>query len=58
MSNGGKGMSDTSQLAGSSLRTLALNLIASVVSLAVGFGLGEIVVRVAFHRTVDFDMEM
>lgn len=51
-------MSDTTRAAGRNIRTLALNLVVILVSLAVALGLGEIVVRVAFHRSMDFDMEM
>src|SRR5260221_5636471 len=40
------------------LKRIAANLAAICISLAVAFGLGEVVVRVAFHGSMDFDMEM
>src|SRR5262249_28718275 len=42
----------------SKLRRAAGNLVAVCISLAVGLGLGEILVRAAFHESMDFDMEM
>ena len=40
------------------LGRIAGNLAAICISLAVAFGLGEVVMRVAFHGSMDFDMEM
>jgi lysophospholipase L1-like esterase len=51
-------MSDTSMANKSMLRRAAGNLIAIAVGLAVAVGLAELVVRVAFRGSVDFDVEM
>ena len=51
-------MSDASIPAQSKLRRTAGNLIAICVSLGVALGLAEILVRVAFRGSMDFDMEM
>jgi len=42
----------------SKLRRAAGSLVVVCIGLAVGLGLGEILVRIAFHRSMDFDMEM
>jgi lysophospholipase L1-like esterase len=51
-------MSDASAPTSSKLVRAATNLAAICVSLVVALGLGEIVVRAAFHGSMDFDMEM
>lgn len=51
-------MSDVPIPKAGGLRRIAANLTAICISLAVAFGLGEVVVRAAFHGSMDFDMEM
>jgi len=51
-------MSDATMPTPSKLRRAVGNLVAVCISLAVGLGLGEILVRAAFHGSMDFDMEM